>query len=77
MISEALEAQRLEREPEWTESIGVGSREFVEEVAGRTGWRVQLEMRETAEGVWTLREPEAPYAEVRQGGVRPIFGAEN
>ena len=41
MIAEALTAGRLGREPEWTEAIGVGSREFVDEVAARMHRRVQ------------------------------------
>jgi putative transposase len=58
LIAEALAARRLERESEWTEAIGVGSEEFVAEIAGRTRQRATLEMYETDSGVWAVREAE-------------------
>ena len=61
MISEALEGGALEREPQWTEPIGVGSREFVTGIAEQTRNRKQLRIRESQTGSWTLREEEAHY----------------
>lgn len=67
MIAEALTGGNLEREPEWTESIGVGSREFVIDVAEKTSHhRVQLQVRQSESGLWTLREPESSYG--KSGG---------
>jgi REP-associated tyrosine transposase len=63
MIAEALAAQRLDREPQWTDSIAVGSRNFVTEVARNNTWRTRLDIRHSASGAWTVREAEAeePY----------------
>jgi putative transposase len=66
LVEEALERTRLEREPEWTESIGVGSREFGGEVAARTQRRVKLEIREADGGAWTVREAAAPYGRAQK-----------
>jgi putative transposase len=61
MIAEALESGALERQPEWTESISVGSREFVTAIAEQTANRRKFEFAETRSGAWTVRDPEAPY----------------
>jgi hypothetical protein len=44
------------REPEWTESIAVGSRAFVEEIAPTILSRQQLERVPCGADAWVLRE---------------------
>ena len=47
---------QMAREPRWTESIAVGSRAFVEEIAQTMTHRRQLEYQPTGEGAWALRD---------------------
>jgi REP element-mobilizing transposase RayT len=60
-VEEAISGERLARESRWTESIAVGSRAFVEEVAGRIEGRVNLAIDESGEETWTVREVEPRY----------------
>ncbi len=62
-VAEALAGESLKREAQWTESIAVGSREFVEEVAGQIEGRVSLDIDECGEESWTVRETEPPYGQ--------------
>jgi putative transposase len=61
MIAEVLEAHRLGREAQWTDSIAVGSREFVNGVADANEWRARLEIRPGEGDSWLVREAEEPY----------------
>jgi putative transposase len=83
-VAEALARGRLEREPEWTEALGVGSREFVDELAGGLRNRARLEFREATDGAWTVREPESAYGDgeaVKAGrpgeALQRVFGAQD
>lgn len=61
---EARLAQHLcRREPQWTESIAVGSASFVQEVSTHQSHRQKLEFRavDPAGDTWLLREAERPY----------------
>ena len=58
-VEEAVAGERLGREAQWTESIAVGSREFVEEVAGKIEGRVKLDIDECGEESWTVRDARA------------------
>jgi hypothetical protein len=60
-IDEALSRSRLTREPQWTEAIGVGIKEFVTTIADRIRRRLRPYIGPTAEGAWMVREAEAPY----------------
>jgi hypothetical protein len=60
-VEEAIKDERLSREAQWTESIAVGSREFVEEVAEQIEGRVHLDINEAGEDTWTVREVAPPY----------------
>jgi putative transposase len=60
-MAEALSRGGLGREPAWTESIGVGSQAFVDEIAGQTRGRVRLEINESPGGSWTVREEAGEY----------------
>ena len=46
----------MAREPQWTESIAVGSRAFVEEIAQTITHRQHLDYWPTGGGAWALRE---------------------
>jgi putative transposase len=59
-ITETIAKDLHSREPEWTESIAVGSESFVREVAERIERRQQLEIRPAGEQ-WVLREAVGPY----------------
>jgi putative transposase len=59
-IDVAVQEGRLTRDPIWTESIAVGSEEFVRSVSDEIRNRVRLEINE-ANGIWTVREPLASY----------------
>ncbi len=60
-IAEALEAPRLEREPQWTDAIAVGSRDFVDHVAENNEWRASLVIRPGEDDSWLVREAGEPY----------------
>ena len=51
-----LEIGDLRREPQWTESIAVGDREFVMGVAERVRGRTKLEICESPGGIWVVRD---------------------
>jgi putative transposase len=61
-VAEVLDRGRLVREPEWTESIGVGSRAFVDGIAAKIRWRARLEVSGSSGGSWTVREEAGRYA---------------
>jgi len=63
-LNEAIRAGRSRRrEPHWTESIAVGSEEFVRSIARSTRNRKKLEIREWADAAWYVRDPAACYGE--------------
>jgi putative transposase len=64
MTEDALQRRELGRQPCWTESVAVGSEEFVKEAEGllrAQGLRLKTIVEETGDGTWVLREPEPPY----------------
>jgi putative transposase len=75
-IEEVLARGRPAREPDWTESIGVGSREFVDEVAARMHQRVELEVRQTEGGAWSVRETSPSYGQATCGDAEAETGGE-
>jgi hypothetical protein len=63
-VEESLGVQGRGRQPRWTESIAVGSEEFVEHTKAALGIKaIGREVIEVIgeEGVYELREPETPY----------------
>jgi hypothetical protein len=46
----------MARQPQWTESIAVGSRAFVEAMAQNVSHRQHLEFSPVGENAWALRE---------------------
>lgn len=66
-INDRLASGNLEREAYWTESLAVGSRDFVE--AARTSYshRYSVDLSEASggtTGTWTIRENRVPYGAV-------------
>ena len=58
-MAEALAKEEVRREPCWTESLAVGSTEFVECMQPLILWRQETEVVEAADGMWALREVKA------------------
>jgi len=57
-LEERLKCGLVRCEPEWSESIAVGSREFVEAMRGRVAHRRELETTamDLESDIWALRE---------------------
>jgi len=61
-IADAIARRKLEREPWWTESIAVGSEEFIQRVKAQTRYRRRLDTSQAVDGVWVIREVAPSYA---------------
>ena len=55
-LEAALDRGGLRREPWWTESIAVGSKEYVLGIAERAKKRMRLKVREAYDGAWTVSD---------------------
>jgi putative transposase len=60
-IEEALESKSHSRESKWTESIGVGSKGFIEATKEKLGIRAKGRKVFRNDGAYELREPTTPY----------------
>lgn len=62
-IDEKLARRQLRREPQWTESLAVGDRLFVEKAARSFSGRYKFEYSTiiAASDAWSVREEESPY----------------
>jgi putative transposase len=60
-IRDRIARDEMAREPCWTESIAVGSAEFVGQVEAQTSWRRRFEREEITPGAWALREESKPW----------------
>ena len=60
-VEEALKENRHFREEAWTQSIAVGSRDFVERTKKALGVRANGRKLQASEGVCELREPQLFY----------------
>lgn len=60
-VEDAITRSPLAREPHWTESLAVGSREFIRAMAWKVRNRRRIITEETPDGLWRIREPEIPY----------------
>jgi putative transposase len=69
-LDRALKAASGCREPHWTESIAVGSQEFVERIAALSKGRKKLEIREWAADAWYVRDPMDIYDALPRPTVR-------
>ena len=64
LIETRLAKDSMARQPEWTESIAVGSQAFVEAMGQRVIHRQQLRYGSVGENTWVLREgPLPPWRE--------------
>ena len=74
LIVSRLAKDSMAREPQWTESIAVGSRTFVEGIGQKVRCRQRLESSPIGDHVWVLRDLPLPAAsrtlEARMGGVK-------
>jgi putative transposase len=64
-----IEAQSLEREEVWTESIAVGNEEFLERVARNIKWRKKIRKGTTKDGTGYIREAVAAYGPETAGRI--------
>jgi len=62
MLRERIEQDELKREPCWTESLAVGSPEFVKRIQPLILSRRETEIVEEQAGLWVLKEEETPYS---------------
>jgi putative transposase len=60
-LQERIEQDGLKREPCWTESLAVGSPEFVRRIKPLILSRRESEIVEEEPGLWVLKETEVPY----------------
>src|SRR5262249_44439462 len=62
LIEETITQDRCRREPAWTESIAVGSQEFLGTIQAATTWRRRFEIGAVSgSDTWALKE--SPFAE--------------
>ncbi len=62
VLNHCLGKEKLEREPQWTESLAVGSETFIDRM--KPFWertRLRLSQEEVSPGIWTIREEKSPY----------------
>jgi len=71
-IETALQQKEQRRVPEWSESLAVGSRAFVEEVGSEFGVRARHRQIESCADFSVLREPGAPYGRHFDGEMLPL-----
>jgi REP element-mobilizing transposase RayT len=67
LINTRLTKDAMAREPQWTESIAVGSRAFVEAIAPTITHRQRLNYSIVGESAWALREDLSPRTEEIKG----------
>ena len=60
-ISQRIGSGNLRREDKWTESVAVGSEDFVKRVEEQIDWRADFEITESVPGTWTVRERSVAY----------------
>jgi len=60
-MSERLKEREQLREPQWTESVAVGSDDFVSEITGNYPHRFRFSINRARRGAWAVREAPVPY----------------
>ena len=60
-IQEKIVRGELRRVAHWTQSLGVGSREFLERFQGQMFTRLETQIEEETDGIFVLREEPTPY----------------
>jgi putative transposase len=70
-IEEKIRQNVMSREPAWSESLAVGSKQYIEEIQRFYTSRAQLEVIEipgpTGESTWAVREMRSPYSSKKGG----------
>lgn len=67
-LDHALKTASGRREPYWTESIAVGSKDFVHRIAALFKNRKKFEINEWADDAWYVRDPTAGYRSAAEAG---------
>lgn len=62
-LQERIARDQVKREPRWTESLAVGSAGFVEKIKPLILSRPEMEIVESGEDMWMLRECGVPYGQ--------------
>lgn len=60
-LGERIVKDQVERQILWTESLVVGSAAFVDEFKPQIQSRRRIQVEESGENLWVLKETEAPY----------------
>jgi len=71
-IDAAIIQRALGREPQWTESLAVGTEDYVRRVAGSLPRRKRLRYESTPFGAWCVRENDAMYGKVHIQPTDPL-----
>ena len=58
------ESVNSKREPNWTEAVAVGSKDFVEEIKGKLEANARGRNIKNSDGVYVLKETQNPYSTV-------------
>lgn len=61
-VTDALKAGKQVREFAWTESVAVGSEEFVREIGSRIDGRMRMDITSPTDGLWVVREDQDAYS---------------
>ncbi len=69
-LAQALAGEPVRRQRCWTESLVVGSAEYVGQMQPLILSRQETEIVQAADGVWALREAKAPYGQETARGKR-------
>jgi putative transposase len=64
LISERIQKDQIAREPMWTESLGVGSRGYVENLKPEIRNRMETVIEEDEETGWILKEAPVEYGSI-------------
>jgi len=62
-LADAIARGEVKREPMWTESLAVGSAEFVEKIKPMVLTRRETEVIQSGEGISVLQESAPPYGQ--------------
>jgi putative transposase len=71
-IAAALARREAQREPEWTESLAVGRREFVERISAALADRARHRHVEAFGGAHVLRDPSDAYGPTLRAEMEPL-----
>jgi hypothetical protein len=60
-LHKAIARNELQHEERWTQSLAIGSRDFINDIQPLILSRRETEIRQEDSGLWVLRETETPY----------------